>query len=928
MWGDKPPASGLKVLPPYIYRIRKALPVDGLLERTRDGYVLRLEAGVLDVDEFEAAATQGDYTRALDLYRGEPLSGLPGQYLATQRSRLIERRYKVLSDRIELDLTNGRHTDVVAELVAAVADRPLDERLAGQLMLALYSGGRQAEALEVYASTRATLIDQLGVEPGPDLRATHQKLLRNEAEAEQTPDELPYQDAAFVGRDAELAAVVAALTPTSRPAPPVVAIDGMGGAGKTALAIRAARELAGAYPDGLLYLQLHGHTPGRQPLAVASALDHLLRGIGVRPERIPRDPDDQAALWRSETAGRRVLIVFDDALDSAVVRPLLPGAPTCGVLVTSRRQLTGIDAGFQLPLDVLGEAEAAALLTEIIGAARTRDATEATSELVKRCGRLPLAIRIAGARLRHRPAWTVGHLNARLAAQDRRLSELAVDGRRLESTFALSYEYLDPEQQRLFRILSLMPGRDVDVYGAGALADLSPEEAEQLLEALVDANLLLQPSAGRFQFHDLLRDYAGQLSRQYDAEPIRHGATSRLLEYYLQTGHRAVSQLTKLHYIDISARRPVPGPTMTSAPEGLAWGDVEGSNVLAAIQQVAEGDWDEHSWLIAAGFARYFHESGRANDRETLLALGLAAARRLDDPLAQASVLHVLGIFSKVHSGPLASLEYLREAVGLLPPGIAPQLQIHLLIAFGNSAALIDPGEESTAALTTALELAQAIGDDRAAANALTHRAIAEAARMDWQPALESYRLALAMARAHDNQTLQPHLLNGIAEVLNVLDRPAEAAESVREAQQIAAERGMRHSRTDSLGQLGIAYRLMGRLDEAVELHEQAVGVAREVGSRFAIDESRLQLGYSLIEVDRFAAARALFDGVLEDSQDEHRALTAARALEGLSAAADAAGSPDEAIALLDQALLRMGDRTPLHAAKLRERRAAISKSA
>lgn len=251
----------------------------------------------------------------------------------------------MLSDRIDLDLERGRHTAVVAELVAAVADRPLDERLAGQLMLALYAGGRQAEALTVYARTRDTLVEQLGVEPGPELRATHQRVLRNEPQPQQTRDELPYQDAAFVGREAELAAVVAALTPTVRSAPPVVAIDGMGGTGKTALAVRAARELADAYPDGLLYLQLHGHTPGRQPLAVAAALDHLLGSLGIRPDRIPRDPDGQAAMWRSEVAGRRVLVVLDDALSSEVVQPLLPGSLSCGVIVTSRRQLTGIDAG-------------------------------------------------------------------------------------------------------------------------------------------------------------------------------------------------------------------------------------------------------------------------------------------------------------------------------------------------------------------------------------------------------------------------------------------------------------------------------------------------------------------------------------------------------------------------------------------------------
>ncbi|MEV0289571.1 MULTISPECIES: BTAD domain-containing putative transcriptional regulator [unclassified Kribbella] len=942
VWADRPPASGLKVLPPYIYRIRKALGVDGLLERTRDGYQLRLPAGSVDLDDFEAAAQQAEasraagdvdtaaaaYARALDLHRGEPLSGLPGQYLAAQRVRLTERRYKVLSDRIDLDLECGRHTAVVAELVAAVADRPLDERLAGQLMLALYAGGRQAEALNVYARTRDTLVEQLGVEPAPELRATHQRVLRNEPQPQQTRDELPYQDAAFVGREAELAALVAALTPTVRSAPPVVAIDGMGGTGKTALAVRAARELADAYPDGLLYLQLHGHTPGRQPLAVAAALDHLLGSLGIRPDRIPRDPDGQAAMWRSEVAGRRVLVVLDDALSSEVLQPLLPGTPSCGVIVTSRRQLTGIDAGTRLPLAVLDEVDAAALLTEIIGADRAQARQQATHELVQRCGHLPLAIRIAAARLRHRPAWTVEHLNQRLSAQERRLSELAVDGRRLESAFALSYEYLSDEQQRMFRYLSLMPGRDVDQYGAAALAGVTPEAAEPVLEELVDANLLLQPAAGRFQFHDLLRAYASQLSKQYDEDAVRRAASGRLLEYYLSTGHRAVSQITKLRYIDISDRQPIPGPELASSQQGLAWGDVEGGNVLAAVQQAADGGWDERSWLIAAGFARYFHERGRVSERETLLALGLQAARRLGDPMAQASVLHVLGIFSKVQSGPKVSLEYLRAAVELLPDDADPVLRIQVLIAFGNTIGMIDPGTESTAALTTALELARSIGDDRIAGHALTERAIKEAARHDYRQAYESYKLAMAIARAQDDQTLQPHIHNGTAEVLNALGRHDEAIESVRQGQDIADRVGMRHSRSDALIQLGIAHRALGRLDEALELHEQALKVALEVGSRFSIDESRIELGYSLLAVGRPDESRAMFDAVLQDSQAEHQALTAARVLEGLAAVAEAAGSYEQAAALLDEALRRLGSLTPLYAAELRQRRTSIMRSA
>ncbi|MFI5713791.1 AfsR/SARP family transcriptional regulator [Kribbella sp. NPDC051620] len=932
VWGDRPPATGLKVLPPYIYRIRKALPVDGLLERTRDGYMLRLAPDAVDVNRFDAAVQAaeaqqdaGAYAEALNLFRGEPLSGLPGHYLATHRQRLVERRYKVLSDRIDLDLASGRHSAVVAELVTAVAERPLDERLAGQLMLALYAGGRQADAMNVYTQTRHTLVEQLGVEPGPELRATHQRILRNEGGAQPRRDELPYQDSAFVGRDDELAAVVDALSQVDRTAPPIVTVDGMGGAGKTALAVRAARELAGVYPDGLLYLQLHGHTPGRGALAVRAALDHLLSSIGMKPERIPRELDEQAALWRSEVAGRRVLIVLDDTPDSRLVAPLLPGAPSCGVLITSRRQLIGIDAARRVPLGVLGAEDAARLLVEIVGSERGGP-QEAAQELVERCGYLPLAIRIAGARLRHRPTWTVEHLNQRLQAQDRGLDELTADGRGLVSTFAMSYEQLSPEQQRMFRYLSLLPGRDVDRYGAAALAGVEPHEAEPLLEDLLDASLLLQSAPDRFQFHDLLRQYAGKLSQQ-DAVADREAAVARLLEYYLQTAHRAVSLLTKVRYVTLGERPPVAGPELTTPEEGRGWGDAEGGNVVAAVQRAADGSFDEQSWMIAAGFARYFHERNLVHQRTTLLELGLAAAERLGASVPQARVLFVKAVLERPQQGPLLTLGPVRAALELLGDD-DPLLRTQLLSLLGQTLRQIDPGQEAVAAHTAALELAQAIGDRPAAAHAMTERAITEGARGEHRKALESYRLALSMARADGDRTLQPHLLNGIAESYNELGQPLLAIEAVKESRAVADELGMRFSRTDSLCQLGAAHRQLGDYAQAIELQQQALAIGLEAGNVYATDEARTQLGRSHLAAGQLEESKRYFEALVESAQEDHRRLIAARGLDGLAACAEAAGGLSDAATLIDAALERLGPMTPRHAEKLRHRRKALPRTA
>ncbi|MFI5734862.1 AfsR/SARP family transcriptional regulator [Kribbella sp. NPDC051587] len=941
VWADKPPASGLRVLPSYIYRLRKVLPLKGLLETTREGYILRLPEEVTDVGRFDAAvrtavarqkegdtaAAAASYTEALELFRGEPLSGLPGHYLAVHRQRLVERRYKVLSDRIELDLAGGRHADITPELVAVVAERPLDERLAGQLMLALYAGGRQAEAQAVYTSTRDTLVDQLGVEPGPELRATHQRILRNESTASTTKDELPYQDAAFVGRDRELAAIVAALTPAERSAPPVVAVAGMGGVGKTALAIRAAREAADVYPDGLLYLQLHGHTPGREPLATQAALDHLLSSIGVNPERIPRDLDSQAALWRSEVAGRRLLIVLDDTPSSRLILPLLPGASTCGVLVTSRRQLTGLDTPEQFSLDVLDPADAARLLADVIGAARAAEVPEATRELLERCGQMPLAIRIAGARLRHRPAWTVEHLNQRLQAQDRRLDELSIDGRGVRSTFAMSYEQLSPEQQTMFRRLSLLPGRDLDRYGAGALADVDPLDAGLVLEDLFDANLLLQPAADRFQFHDLLRQYATELSQQTDPEPERRAALERLLEYYLQTADRASLLLTKAKFIRLGDRPRVDGPELATSKEGLLWGDRESGNIFAALQRVADGSADEWSWLLAGVFARHFHERNQVHQRDALLELGLAAARRLGNHEAEARLRWRMANFIKVQEGPLRSIELVREALDLMPDDGDAVLRVELLDGLAQLLRLVDPGDEAIAAHTAALELAEAIGDRRMLTYATMELAITQGARHEHQEALESYQRALTMARTNDDRSLQPHLLNGIAESCNGLGRPDEAIEAVTESQRIAEEIGMRYSQMDSLCQLGAAYCLLGDYDRSIEILQRSLNISLEIADVYGIDEARLQLGRTYLAAGRLADSRSQFGAVVASAQDSHRARIAALGLDGLAACAEAEGTDDEAAALLDEALDRLGPMTPLHAADLRRRRAAIDGS-
>lgn len=937
VWGDKPPATGLKVLPTYIYRIRRALPVDGLLERTRDGYVLRVPADVVDVGLFDAAVQAGDaqqkagdsagaaakYAEALELFRGEPLSGLPGHYLATHRQRLVERRYKVLSDRIDLDLASGRHADVVPELVTAVADRPLDERLAGQLMLALYAGGRQAEALTVYTDTRDTLIDQLGVEPGPELRATHQQILRNESAAEPTRDELPYQDAAFVGRDKDLAAIVATLAPAERSAPPVVAVDGMGGAGKTALAIRAAREVAEVYPDGLLYLQLHGHTPGRQPLAPQAALDHLLTSIGVKPERIPRDLDGQAALWRSEVAGKRVLVVLDDAPNSQLIAPLLPGAPSCAVLVTSRRQLTGIDAAQRVSLDVLNSADAEKLLADIVGQERATAVPQATRELVERCGHLPLAIRIAGARLRHRPTWTVEHLNQRLQTHDG-LDELSADGRGLRSTFAMSYEQLDPGQRRIFRRLGLLPGRDFDRYGAGALADVPPDEAEPLLEDLLDANLLLQPSPDRFQLHDLLRDYARQVAGAEEPADELDAAVTRLFEYYLQTTNHPIGRSAGYNYVDLTGRPPVPMPPLNSIASSRAWADAELNNLLAAIHSASAAGRDEYTWLLSLSSVRFFHVRGRIRDRDAILELGLAAARRQGRRQTQARILLVLGRYRTHQQGHRRARRYVDEAMDLLEPDSDPELRIHAVQALGLNLTAVDPLGNGVEYLLEAVRLARSHGDQEVLLRTLVLLANHWGNVLEFSAALDLYLEAIALLQATDFQgSFLASVLSGAADCYVELGQPQAGAEAARRSIELANEHGT-IAVLYALGHLGQALRMLGDLDQALRMHRKAVRNAAGLEGVHALAYNRLWLAQTLLAADQAAEAQAEFEAVLQVATDQGWAVLATQSLEGLADCARRSGAFADAAAHLRQALVRLGRIAPHYGDQLRAQLVAV----
>lgn len=617
LWGDEPPSQALAAVRTYASRLRKVLD-PGVLVSEAGGYALRLaDPTALDLARARELSAQAEKAKAaqdlcrardllnqvLDLWDGESLTSVPGPYAETQRTRLEEWRLQLLESRLEMDLEQGCHAEAVSELTALTAAHPLQERLRELLMLALYRSGRQAEALAVYADTRRLLTEELGVDPRAGLRDLQQRILQADpalaepstplAEPAATPvrpAQLPANVPDFTGRTSfvkELSDVLASASSAEGRARvmAVSALAGIGGVGKTTLAVHVAHQARGAFPDGQLYVDLQGAGPrAAEPETVLGA---FLRALGTADSAIPDTLQERAALYRSVLDGRRLLVLLDNARDAAQVRPLLPGTEGCAALVTSRIRMVDLAGAHLVDLDVMSPEEALQLFTRIVGEERVSAERKAALDVVAACGFLPLAIRIAASRLAARRTWTVSALAAKLADERRRLDELQAGDLAVKATFELGYGQLEPAQARAFRLLGLPDGPDISLAAAAAVLDLPLEDTEDLLESLVDTSLLESAAPGRYRYHDLVRLYARACAERDEMPPSeRESAMSRLLDFYLATaagvyaierpGDRTVEHLEATSY---------PGKVFTADSEALDWLHAEADCLLACAQQ-------------------------------------------------------------------------------------------------------------------------------------------------------------------------------------------------------------------------------------------------------------------------------------------------------------------------------------------------------
>ncbi|MFF4615207.1 AfsR/SARP family transcriptional regulator [Nonomuraea jabiensis] len=684
-----------------------------LIRTSDDGYVIDLPPQALDLSRFrELVARAGAGTdaageadllgRALALWRGPVLAGVPSESLQRDEVPLVvEERLRVVDRWFQLGLRLGRDDEMVKVLKEATAEHPFHERLWAQLLVALHRSGRRAEALETYRSVVALLRDELGVGPGQELVRLHSAILADDPEPARVlddghlppssrpsveehlppssrrpveehlppssrppveehdpsaspvrPQQLPSDLASFTGRRGELAALDALLDrEDAHASPPIViaAISGMGGVGKTALAVHWAHSVADRFPDGVLHLNLRGFGPG-PPVEPHAALELLLNALGVVGQRVPAETDARSALLRSVLAGRRVLMLLDNARDAAQVRPLLPGSRSF-VLVTSRNQMRGLavrEGARPLVLGRFSPGESTALLAAILGPERIGAEPWAAAELARSCVHLPLALTIAAEHATYRPGSPLHTLAEEVRAQRTRLDALdASDDHEASVRAVLSWSYLalEPPAARLFRLLSLHPGPDVGAGAAAALAGVPVAEARRLLDVLADRSLLERPGRERHRFHDLLHAYAAEQSALADGAAERAAAVRRVLNWYLHTASRAADLVepTRRRFPDVIDRAPAEPPALEGPESALMWVEEERAGLVAAVALSAEHGWDDFTWRLAHALWRFFLIRGHVRDWIDTHLRALDAARDTGDPRVLAETMKNLG---------------------------------------------------------------------------------------------------------------------------------------------------------------------------------------------------------------------------------------------------------------------------------------------
>ncbi len=899
---DLPPTarSQAQIAISSLRRLFASYTSDTVISTHAHGYVLQIESGQLDSQQFDELvataraareASQPDqavasYRDALRLWRGPAFDGIDSQLIRVAASRLDEQRISTNEDRISLELELTRHHELVGELTELVEEYPLRERLRGQLMLALYRCDRTPEALQVYRQARRTLIDELGIEPSERLQHLEHAILTADPSlnptpepvtarpvAQQVPRLLPTDIADFTGREEEIEQINRHLNlgagAEERHAVPVVVIIGKAGIGKTSIAVHASHGVADHFPDGQLFADLHGG--GSHMLSPMQVLERFLRALGVPGSQIPESLDERAEVYRNLLADRKILVVLDDAVSESQVSPLLPGRSAAAVVVTSRRRLAGLPGVTHVEANVFDAKMSLDLLARIAGEVRVQTQSEAAAEVAEQCGHLPLALRIAGARLSARPHWSINQLVDRLSDETRRLDELRHGEMGIRSSISLTYDSTGEQARQLFRRLALLDLPLFSGWMSAVLVELPLPEAEDLLDDLVNAQLIEITGDGsgvhsQYKFHDLIRVFARERLAAEEPAGERKAALERALGALLGLAEEAHRRHYGCDYARLKSealRIGLPGRLVDQLlSDPMAWYERERTTLISGVRQAAQAGFVELSWTLAFTAVTLFESGLYLDDWRETHDIALEASQKAHHVRGQAAMLYSMGTLH------LARLRF----------------------------------DQAQQAFTAAAELFEAAADDQGIA--LVTRNTASIARLSGRldDATRGYEEALAIFRGTGDQLAAATVLSFLAQVKLELREVDDAKELLFDALRLSQTGPCRRVEAQVLHRIGEANLLSADLADAVAAFEQALPRVRDLGD--AIGEAYVLrgVGVAKVRLGDHDQARAALQGSLELARTIGERLAEAQALLGLSELALACGDPSQAVVFGQQA--------------------------
>jgi DNA-binding SARP family transcriptional activator len=936
LWEGEPPPNARGTLSSHVSRLRGRLDPDrqgsqGVRLRTGgDGYLVDVPNDNVDAVRFRTLTTSANTVAdplarsqvlgdALGLWRGSLLADAATDWLRSRvGADLVELRMAAAEAKLEADLECGRYGTALADAASLVAENPFRERLASLYLLALYRSGRQTDALEFYRIVRDRLADELGLDPGSELRSMHEAILRRDPDLEpapsgsislvhrggQVPAQLPAPPRHFTGRSRELDELDA-LLPGGPGNLVIVAIIGPAGVGKTALALRWTTAACVHFPDGQLYLNLRGFDldPPVRPL---DGLRLFLRALGVPAERIPEDTDEAAATYRSLVANRRMLVLLDNAYDVDQVRPLLPGGSSCAVVVTSRSRLGGlaaVEGAHRLPVAPLPPQEAVALLRTVLGTARVDAEQAATAQLAAVCDHLPLALRVAAANLDEDAGASIGDHVSRLRSS--RLAALSVDDdsqATVRVTLDASYLRMPDDARRMFGLLSLVPGGDVGILCAAALAGTTAGEARRLVGCLTDAHLLDQPRPGRYMMHDLVRLYAAERLDRDQAVGDRATAAGRLVGWYLAvadvvcrlgTPHRERPSVDGRH-------APAPGLVPENLEAALDVLDAERAGLVMVARLALDHVDGSAAGHLAHLLAAYFQMRGDGTDSIAIYEHGLTAARQIGDRAGAASLHNSLGIGHAVLRRWAAATDHLLQARGHYHLTGDEDGEARALINLGRVLTAQDRVADALDAYRRSLELSLAGGQDRRVAHLWNNLAEVYIRRGEFELAIDHAIRSLELFRQHGDRYGEGAALDTLGQVHAARGDHETALAHFLDALAVQRESGNRGAEGDTLANIGTAHLVRGELPAAIEYMEAAAHCHRGVDDAHRESVMRRQLAEAQLAAGNRAAALSELDTALElrirmpDAAEEARIrhlMTRIRSVAGQRAAeADPAG--------------------------------------